>query len=204
MISDVKVLLRSDKLTSQSSFFSLSAKGELLVYDQCRAPLDVIFLHVRKVRYLLSFQNVILMELTYLIRNEQVYNALLFVERIHRPERLYRPSSSHHDLLRSARMHLHKFSDVIDTVFIGYPNSILGSPVFLHFRAPVRWHELPGLMHSHFTFRFVAQVQRIELGLKLIEDNAATNGAYGSCCQKLSRPTSKQVEKLMHSVLIYL
>ena len=133
MISDVQVLLRSEKLSSQRSFFSLSAKGKLLVHDQFAAPLDVIFLHIRKVSYLLSFQNVILMELTNLIRNEQVYNALLFVERIHRPEGLYRPSSSHHDLLRSSRMHLYKFGDVVDTVLICYPDSISDSPMFLHF-----------------------------------------------------------------------
>ena len=133
MISDVQVLIRSEKLTSQRSFLSLSTKGKLLVHDQFGAPHDVILLHIRKVYDLIGSQNVILMELTNLIRNEQILNTLLFVERIHRPKGLYRSTSSHHDLLRSSRMHLHKISDVINTVLICNPNSIFSSSMFLHF-----------------------------------------------------------------------
>ena len=62
---------------------------------------------------------------------QECLDAVDLVHDVHLPPAFDGATSCHHQLVRSTRMHLHEFRNVINAVFIRYPDPVRNSFVFL-------------------------------------------------------------------------
>ena len=75
------------------------------------------------------------------------------MERVHLPKRLDRASSCHHELLCASRVDFDEIGDIVDTIFVWDPNSVLNSSVLLNVLASKSWEILDLIFCSMNQFR---------------------------------------------------
>lgn len=92
-----------------------------------------------KLRDIFFFYSIIGMQRAYPILLEYLLNMILHVKRIESKEWLKIPSCSKLDLLRAAGMHLDKVCDVVNTIFVGNPDSRFSGPMLLEIGLSIHW-----------------------------------------------------------------